>query len=405
LRPIEAALTAPANSFNATEILDGILEWVSVESPSFDAGGVNRMMDLAEAEMRALGAGIERLPGRDGFGDTVLARLPGREEGPGILVLGHLDTVHAVGTLAGPLPIRRDGDRVYGPGIFDMKGGLRLAIHALRQVLRSGGPRLPVTFLFIPDEELGSPGSRALIEAEARAHRHVLVPEPARQGRLVTGRHAFLRYRLRVHGRPAHAGADNLVGRSAIRAMADLIQVIEGWSDFDRGITYSVGVIRGGTFVNVIPILCEAEILCVAPTEMAIAEVRSRMAGLAREGAAGGEGRVEVEAGPVRPLFKPHPGTLALFGLAREIAADAGFIVEHGQFGGGSDGNFTGALGVPTLDGLGVCGGGAHTHDEHLLVSSLEPRARLIAGLFERLGSTAEEIPGPGDGPSGGGAA
>lgn len=388
----------PANSFNPDEILDGILEWVSVESPSFDPAAVNRMMDLAAAELRDLGADIERLPGGPGCGDTVLARLPGRQEGPGILVLGHLDTVHPVGTLAGPLPIRRDGDRVYGPGIFDMKGGLRLAIHALRQVQRSGGPRLPVTFLFIPDEELGSPASRALIEAEARAHRHVLVPEPAREGRLITGRHAFLRYRLRTHGRPAHAGADNRVGRSAIRAMAELVQKVEGWSDFERGITYSVGVIQGGTFVNVIPILCEAEVLCVAPTEMAMAEVRTRMAGLAREdGGEGGavQGRVEVEAGPVRPLFKPHPGTLALFDLAREIAAEAGFTVQHGQFGGGSDGNFTGALGIATLDGLGVCGGGAHTHVEHLLVSSLEPRARLIAGLFERLGEADGQLAEP----------
>lgn len=385
-------MSARANSFNAEEILDGILQWVGVESPTFHRDGVNRMMDLAEAEMRALGAEIERRPGREGFGDAVIARVAGREPGPGLLLLGHLDTVHGVGTLAGPLPIRRDGDRVYGPGIFDMKGGLYLAVYALRQLLRSGErPRLPVTFFFVPDEEIGSPTTRELIETEARAHRCVLVPEPARLGKLVTGRHAFLRYKLHVHGKPAHAGADNRVGRSAIRTMAQLIETIEGWSDFESGITYSVGVVQGGTFVNVIPILCSAEVLCVAPTEEAMAEVRTRMASLATAGEDGG-GRIEVEPGPVRPLFKPHDGTLALYEVARAVAEEQGFAVEHGQFGGGSDGNFTGALGLPTLDGLGVCGAGAHTHEEHLLVSSLEPRARLLAGLFERLdGTIAQE--------------
>ncbi|MCC7274723.1 MAG: M20/M25/M40 family metallo-hydrolase [Alphaproteobacteria bacterium] len=374
------------DGFDGEEILAGICDWVRVESPTTHVAGVDRMMDLAAATMAALGADVERLPGEGGFGDVVRARIAGRGNGPGILVLGHLDTVHLRGTIDGPLRLRRDGDRMYGPGIYDMKGGLYLACHAMRRVVeRSGRPALPVTFLFIPDEEVGSPSTRALIEAEARRHAFVLVPEPAKgdTGRVVTGRHAFLRYRLRVHGRPAHAGADNRIGRSAIRAMAGLIERIEGWSDLARGQTYSVGVVQGGTFVNVVPIECRAEVLCVAPTVEDMALVRERMDSLAGE--ADGV-RVEVEAGPVRPLFRPHPGTLELFEKARAIAADLGFTLEHGQFGGGSDGNFTGALGIPTLDGLGVMGNGAHTHDEHCLVSSLAPRARLLAGLFERLG-------------------
>ena len=239
-----------------------------------------------------------------------------------------------------------------------------------------------MTFLFISDEEVGSPSTRAVIEEEAARHRYVLVPEPSRTGKLITGRHAFLRFKVHVHGRPAHAGADNRVGRSAIRAMARLVEEIEGFTDFERGITYSVGVIRGGTFVNVIPIECTAEILCVAPSEEAMEEVRRRMAGV---GSPDPDIRVEVEPGPVRPLFRPHPGTLDLFERARTVADEIGFEVQHGQFGGGSDGNFTGALGIATLDGLGVCGAGAHTFDEHLLVSSLEPRARLLAGLLETL--------------------
>ncbi len=374
------------DGFDGEEILAGLREWIAVESPTVHPQGVNRMMDLAEAAMRAAGATIDRLPGTDGYGDVVRARIPGRREGPGILVLGHLDTVHLVGTLDGALPMRRDGDRFYGPGCYDMKGGMYLACHAIRRVVeRSGAPELPVTFMFIPDEEVGSPSTRRLIEDEAARHAFVLVPEPAKgeAGALVTGRHAFLRYVLRVHGRPAHAGSENnRLGRSAVRAMANLIERIEGWSDRSRGQTYSVGVVRGGTFVNVIPIECYAEVLCVAPSEADMDLVRERMAGLAGES----DGvRVEVEAGSVRPLFRPHAGTLDLFDRARGVAADLGFELQHGQFGGGSDGNFTGALGIPTLDGLGVMGDGAHTHGEHLLVSSLAPRARLLAGLFERL--------------------
>ncbi|MGE0719508.1 MAG: M20/M25/M40 family metallo-hydrolase, partial [Alphaproteobacteria bacterium] len=270
--------------FDAEEILSGICDWVAVESPTVHVAGVNRMMDKAAQTMAAIGAHVERVPGEGGYGDVVRARVPGRGNGPGILVLGHLDTVHLEGTLAGPLPLRRDGDRMYGPGIYDMKGGLYLACHAMRQVVAEGGrPGLPVTFMFIPDEEVGSPSTRRLIEEEAARHAFVLVPEPAKgdTGRVVTGRHAFLRYKLDVHGRPAHAGADNRIGRSAIRAMAGLIERIEGWSDLSRGQTYSVGVVHGGTFVNVIPIECRAEVLCVAPTEADMTLIRERMASLA----------------------------------------------------------------------------------------------------------------------------
>jgi len=373
-----------ANSFNAEEILAGILRWVAIESPTTDPAGVNRMMDEATATMRALGATIERIPGRDGFGDVVRATIAGKADEPGLMVLGHLDTVHLVGTLAGALPIRRDGDKVFGPGILDMKGGMYLATYALAQVQQALGDRLrlPVTFLFIPDEEVGSPSTRALIEAEAKRHAHVLVPEPGMDGRIVTGRHAFLRFKLHVHGKPAHAGAHNRSGASAIRAMARLIETIEGWSDYDRGKSFSVGIVHGGTFVNVVPTECHAEVLCVAPTQEDFDDVVARMSGLA---APFPNTRLEVEPGPVRPLFRAQEGTERLWQLAKSIADREGMRVHSGQFGGGSDGNFTGALGIPTLDGLGVGGAGPHTHDEHLLVSSLEPRARLFAGLIEQL--------------------
>ena len=375
-------MTIYENVFDAEELAAGIAAWASIESPSFDAAAVNRMMDVAARTMAGLGAAVDRIPGSDGFGDVVRARFKWGE-GPGILVLGHLDTVHQVGTLAETLAVTRDGDRLYGPGVLDMKGGMYVAVHAVEKLIAARGSLgLPVTFLFIPDEEVGSPSTRALIEAEAKASRYVLVPEPGKPGKFVTGRHAFLRYKLHTYGRPAHAGVAKGVGKSAISVMARLITEVEGFSDLERERTFRVGVIEGGNFVNVIPTECHAEVLCVAPTPEDFVEVQRLMGGLVSPDR---EVRLEVEPGPVRPLFTMHEASEELYEVAHRVARDVGLDLGHGQFGGGSDGNFCGALGIPTLDGLGVCGDGVHTKQEHLLVSSLVPRARLFAGLLEEL--------------------
>jgi len=379
-------MPAPSpDALDAEAIAADIAEWAGIESPSTDAAAVNRMVSVAEAALRAMGAETERLAPDGPAGDMLKAYFPGPggAERPGIMVLGHLDTVHLVGTLAGELGVKRDGDRLYGPGVLDMKGGVVLALHALRALgIDSGGLGLPVTVLLVPDEEIGSPSTRAIIEREAAGCRYVLVPEPGRPGHLVTGRHAFLRYHLRTYGRAAHAGRPGGTGRSAISAMAALIGQVEGFSDQANEISYRVGNVRGGTFVNVVPTECHAEVLCVAPTPEAFAEVQRRMASLASPDP---DVRLEVEAGPVRPLNRASEGTRELFEVAARVAAEQGMSFEMGQFGGGSDGNFTGALGIPTLDGLGPTGDGIHTKGEYLEVSSLVPRARLFAGLVDAL--------------------
>lgn len=377
----------PKDLFNEREMLDGIASWVEIDSPTHDRDGVNRMMDAAAAVMYGLGATITRHPGRDGLGDAVVARI-GPDQ-PGILVLSHLDTVHPVGSAAER--IRREGDRFFGPGAYDMKGGAFLATYALGALIDDGqAPRLPVTFLFVPDEEIGSPTTRALIEAEAGRHHYVLVPEPAQdRGNLITGRWAFQRFVVEACGAPGHAGGAGAAGASAIREIAAQIPAIESMSDAERDVTVSVGVVHGGSFVNVVPDRCRAEVLAVTATDVDFDLVRHRMHAL-RPLTPGIE--LQVTAGPVRPLFAPTPESLALYERARVLAQRIGFNPGHGTVGGGSDGNFTGALGVPTLDGIGVCGDAFHTTQEHLLVSSLVPRARLMAELMRNLDAGSLQV-------------
>ena len=369
-------------TFDTAAMLADLRRWVECESPTFDAAAVNRMMDLAAADLEALGAAVERVPAA-GFGDCVRGRLPHPRRGePGILVLGHLDTVHPLGTLAA-LPFRIDGSLCYGPGIVDMKGGNRIALDAIAALARAGRTTpLPVTVLFTSDEEVGSPATRALIEAEAARHRYVLVPEPARaDGGVVTGRYAIARFDLTARGRPSHAGAALAEGRSAIREMARRIVEIEDMTGPDC--TFSVGVIRGGRWVNCVPTLCEAEALSMAKRQADLDRGIARMLALS---ATGDGARFEVRLGVVRPVWEPDPATLALYDTARAVAERLGMHLPHASAGGGSDGNFTGALGIATLDGLGVRGTGIHTLEERVEIASLPERARLIAGLLLTLG-------------------
>ncbi len=368
--------------FDADAMLEGLRPWVECESPTWEAASVNRVMDLVSRDLAIAGARVERIAGRMGFGDCVRASFPHPNSAePGILLMGHFDTVHPVGTLQS-LPWRREDGRCWGPGICDMKGGNYLALDAIRVLRRIGqATALPVTVLFTSDEEVGSPSTRDLIEAEASRHRYVLVPEPARpNGGVVTGRYAIARFNLEATGRPSHAGARLAEGRSAIREMARKIIEIEDMTTEDC--TFSVGVVHGGQWVNCVSTTCTGEALSMAKRQDDLDQGVARMLAL---GASSNDVQFRVTRGVTRPVWEPDAATMALYEKASALARSIGFDIPHQSSGGGSDGNFTGAMGIPTLDGLGVQGAGAHTLDEHIVIDSLAQRGRLIAGLLVTL--------------------
>src|SRR3954467_3227787 len=321
--------------FDADAMLAGLRPWIECESPTYDAAAVNRMMDLAARDLALMGARIERIPGRMGFGDCVRARFPHpREDEPGVLVMGHMDTVHPVGTLAA-LPFRRDRERCYGPAICDMKGGNYIALEAIRQLARAGiETPLPVTVLFTPDEEVGTPSTRDVVDAEAARHRFVLVPEPApSEPGVVPGRYAIARFNLETVGRPSHAGARLAEGRSAIRIMADMIPQIESMTTPDC--TFSVGVVHGGQWVNCVSSSCTGESLTMAKRQADLDGGVDRMLALTK----GDDetGHFVVTRGVTRPVWEPNAKTMALYETAKRMAKQLGIDLKHESAGGGSD--------------------------------------------------------------------
>lgn len=356
--------------------------WLALESPTHHAPGVNGMMDLVAAEVAGLPIAIERVPGRDGLGDSLVLRA-GRATGqPAIAVMSHLDTVHPVGTAARDLPVRVEGGRLYGPGVYDMKGGAYLALQAFKQVALAGTAKRPLVFLFTPDEEIGSPTTRGLIEEIGRASAAVLVTEPAREGgKIVTARKGVGRFEVKLEGRPAHSGARHADGRSAIREAAHQILAIEGLTDYARGVTTTVALMGGGTAANVIPQHAWFSVDLRVATAADGAALERQILGLTPKDP---DVRFTVTGGMNRPPYEKSPEGAALFATAKRIAVGIGFDLQDCPMtGGGSDGNFTAALGVPTLDGLGIDGEGAHTLSEYALISSIAPRQALIKGLLE----------------------
>ena len=368
------------------EILDFIRWLVEQESMSREAAATARIAESFGDRLRELGASVE-LPSDPNYGASVVARFDltgGHAAGDQqLMIVGHLDTVWPAGTIAAR-PFRIADGRAYGPGIFDMKAGVSIATFALRALKELGrATRRQVVMLMTCDEETGSHFSRPFIEDEARRARAALVLEPPIPGGAVkTARKGVGEFELIVRGKPAHAGNDPRAGVSAITEMAHQILAINGLMDVGRGTTLNVGVVRGGVLSNVIA----AEARATVDMRFANVEEGERIEHAMRQLKPVLDGaRLEVRGGINRPPLVRTPEIAALFAQARGLAAEAGYDLREGAVGGGSDGNFIAALGVPVLDGLGVDGAGAHAEHEHILIEDIARRATLLARLIETI--------------------
>ena len=366
---------------------------VAIDSPTSDKAGVDRVGALVGEELRAAGARVTIIP-QDNAGDVVRATF-GPVGGPGVrgagvssdrqaaMLLAHLDTVWPPGEAA-RRPFRIEGPWAYGPGVFDMKAGIVLCVLLARAV--SGGvlkPCLPVVCLFSSDEETGSPASRPHVEAEARAARYVLGLEPSNpDGGAKTARKGVGRLVVEVIGVPAHAGIDPEKGINAIEELSAQILAVKLLEDRAMGTTVNAGLIEGGVARNVVAPRARAELDVRVPSPVEWARIETAVLNLRPRNPGA---RLRVEAALTHPPMVRSAAIAALYDQARRVALDTGFDLGEGATGGGSDGSYCAALGVPVLDGLGVEGEGAHAESERLRLDRIAPRAALLAGLLERV--------------------
>jgi glutamate carboxypeptidase len=362
------------------EMVADLKTMVEIESPSDDPPAINRLADYISARLAALGATVARVPVTGG-GDLVTARYGG--PGRAVMVLGHMDTVWPLGTLAAR-PARIEGEKFYGPGSYDMKAGLVVALHAL-QLLRKldRNPKHPIQFFFSSLEETDCEPYQPELERIARDCDYVLDLEPAWPGGAVkTGRKGCANFVMKIRGRAAHAGADPRKGVSAITELAHQIEALNRLTDYDRGVTVNVGVVHGGIRPNVVADEAIAEIdarFCRLEDgrniEAAIRGLQPKLAGA----------QLDIKGKIGMPPLERNEKVIALYNFTREIAARLGFELGEVSTGGVSEACITSALGVPTLDGLGADGDGAHAEHEHVIIPSLASRAALLAGLLLEL--------------------
>jgi glutamate carboxypeptidase len=364
-------------------ILKFIKELVERETKSREEAPLNEIAEFVADRLREIGGQVD-LTSQPGYGTNLRARFDfGRDPNePRLLIIGHLDTVWPIGTLE-RLPFRVTADgRAHGPGIFDMKSGIAVAIESLRTLVsRRLATKRPITMLLTCDEEIGSKTSRALIEAEAKNGAAALVLEPPITGGIVkTGRKGIGTFTVRALGRAAHAGLDPSKGVNAIVELAHQTLRLAQLNDYEQGITVSVGLIQGGSALNVIPpeATAKVDVRFWTPEDgdQVVRAIRELTPVLA-------DARLEVTGGINRPPMPRSDKNIALYLQARALAAEIGFDLKDEVVGGGSDGNFTAALGVPTLDGLGVDGAGAHAEHEHILVEDIPRRAALLTRLMQ----------------------
>lgn len=384
------AYAAPtdANSYlqyfeqSKNEIVETIQRLVEIESPSDVKPGVDRLGTVVAGRLYAVGGKVT-FHRAEKFGNHLQVDFTGQSAGKPLLLLGHLDTVYRMGTIS-KMPCRVADGRVWGPGVLDMKSGIALMLHViarLRSWHRNQLPR-PVRVLLVSDEEVGSESSRKITESLAQQSAAVLVLEPAYglQGAVKTARKGVGEYGIRITGKAAHSGLDFEKGESAVIELARQIIAISNMVDLKRGITLNVGIVRGGTRSNVIPAEASAFVDVRVPTMTDAKAVDSKLRGLKPFNPAC---TVEILGGINRPPMERTAGVAALYQKAAGVAKELGWELEEAAVGGGSDGNFTAALGIPTLDGLGAAGEGAHASHESIVISELPRRAALLARLIE----------------------
>ena len=363
-------------SIDLPSLLVRLRRLVEIESPSDDKAAVDRCMDLA-AQMTIELGGTVKIHRQKRYGNVLELRFGHRRGTKPVLLLGHLDTVWPHGTLA-KMPLREVDGKLHGPGTLDMKAGVSMAFEAIAALTRSGQLR-PVTLLLVSEEEIGSPISRPITEKLALASSAVFVLEPAQGLAYKTARKGVGHYDLRIEGISAHAGVEPEKGHSAIHEMARLIAKITAFNDPARGLTVNVGVIQGGTKSNVVAAECTAEVDVRVVTMRQAASIDRAIRALKPSDKLC---KLTITGGINRPPMERKAGTIALFKRARKLAAEIGFDLDEAATGGGSDGNFTAALGVPTLDGMGAIGAGAHANHEHIVLSHLEERTKLLAAMI-----------------------
>lgn len=363
-------------------ITETVRQLVEIESPSDNKQAVDRLGALLAGRFEGLG-GHSKFHRTQNFGDHLQVDFATERSGKPVLLLGHIDTVYPLGTLAG-MPCRVSDGKLSGPGALDMKSGVALMLHAidgLRTWHSDSLPR-PVTVLLVSDEEVGSESSRRITESLARKSTAVLVLEPSYgiKGALKTARKGVGEYTIKVIGKAAHSGLDFDKGQSAILELAKQITALSKLVDAKRGLTLNVGLVSGGTRTNVVPAEAKASL------DVRVARMKDA-AGIDRQLRAlkpfNRKCRLEIAGGVNRPPMERTSGVAALYKQAAEIAKQLGWKLEEASVGGGSDGNFTGSLGIPTLDGLGGVGEGAHATHESITISELPRRAALLASLIE----------------------
>ncbi len=362
--------------------VDLLARIVEHESPTDAKAAVDRLGAFLAGALAGLGADVQTIPLAE-HGDAVRAEIPGAGDGQ-LLVLCHIDTVWPLGELARRPVTERDG-KLMGPGVFDMKGGVMYtlaALNALRDLGLESARRL--VLLYTTDEEIGSVHSRPLIEAEARRSRAALVLEPSLppDGAIKTSRSGVGRFVVDVKGRPSHSGANPKAGVSAIDELARQTLALHALTDHDAGTTVNVGVFHGGTRPNVVAAEASAEVDLRVRTVAEGQRAERAIRGLAPFHA---EAQVTVSGGMNRPPMERTAANVALYEQARKIAAGLGWDLPEAHTGGGSDGNLTAALGIPTLDGLGAVGDGAHAYHEHVVVDTIPDRVALLTHLLATL--------------------